>query len=254
MLPLSRAFVASLSTRSFIGSPECPRTQRHSIRCAFAASSSRRHRSMFATGSPAALRQLRRTQPVCQRVTPFFTYSLSVCSTTRHGRFSASSAIAAAVSSMRLLVVAGSAPDNSLSTPRNRRIAAQPPAPGLGLQPPSVQISTTSDAGGPGVTVTCSDAIGVLVRARQMEAQTAQIFQRILPRHQRARPACSANHTAASAGSGSPRPGTAPAAPPARHPTAGASRHRPRSMARALVTLNEKSGSKHQAFRHTATS
>ena len=104
---------------------------------------------MFATGSPAALRQLRRTQPWCQRVTPFLTYSLSVCSTTRHGRFSVSSAVAAAVSSMRLLVVAGSAPDSSRSTPRNRRIAAQPPGPGFGLQPPSVQISTTSEPAGP---------------------------------------------------------------------------------------------------------
>ena len=38
---------------------------------------------------------------------PFFTYWLSVWTTTWHGRFSASSAIAAAVSSMRLLVVVG---------------------------------------------------------------------------------------------------------------------------------------------------
>ncbi len=72
---------------------------------------------MLATGSPEALRQLRRTQPVCQRVMPFFTYSLSVCTTTRQGRFSVSSALAAAVSSMRLLVVALSPPESSRSAP-----------------------------------------------------------------------------------------------------------------------------------------
>src|SRR6185437_7761561 len=101
----SRAAVARRSARSFIGSPEWPRTQCHSTSCLALASSSRRHKSMLATGSPLALRQLRRTQPVCQRVMPFFTYSLSVWSATRHGRFSASSAAAAAVSSIRLFVV-----------------------------------------------------------------------------------------------------------------------------------------------------
>jgi hypothetical protein len=61
------------------------------------------------------LRQLLRTHPVTQRVTPLRTYSLSVCSTTRQGRLSASRALIAANSSMRLLVVAGSAPDSSRS-------------------------------------------------------------------------------------------------------------------------------------------
>src|SRR5579863_8991278 len=132
---------------------------------------------MLATGSPAALRQLRLTHPSCQRVAPFFRYWLSVCRTTLHGRFSASSAMVAAVSSIRLFVVAGSAPDSSRSTPWNRITAAHPPGPGFGLQPPSVQISTTSDADGPGVTVTSSDAIRMLVVRRQMEPQPPHVFQ-----------------------------------------------------------------------------
>ena len=40
---------------------------------------------MFLTGSPAALRQPFRTQPVLQRVMPLRTYSLSVWTTTRAG-------------------------------------------------------------------------------------------------------------------------------------------------------------------------
>ena len=70
-----------------------------------------------ATGSPEAVRQFLRTQPACQRVKPFLRYSLSVCNTTTQGRFRLSSATAAAVSSMRLLVVAVSAPVSSRSTP-----------------------------------------------------------------------------------------------------------------------------------------
>src|SRR5579883_2360501 len=132
---------------------------------------------MFATGSPAALRQFRRSQPSCQRVTPLRTYSLSVWRITRQGRFSASRALVAAVSSIRLLVVAGSPPESSRSTPRKRRIAAQPPGPGLGLQPPSVQISTT--------WAPSSEAIGPLVPRLQVKAQPAQIFERVLARHQR---------------------------------------------------------------------
>ena len=63
---------------------------------------------MFATGSLAAFFQLLRTQPLIQRLMPLRTYSLSVCSATLQGRFSASSALIAAISSIRLLVVAGS--------------------------------------------------------------------------------------------------------------------------------------------------
>src|SRR6185437_12899332 len=155
------------------------RTQCHSTSCLALASSSRRHRSMLATGSPAALRQLRRTQPVCQRVIPLRTYSLSVCRLTRHGRVSVSSAAAAAVSSMRLLVVTGSAPDSSRSWPRKRSTAPQPPGPGLGLQPPSVQIST---GGSPSRKL--SEAIGVLVPRGHVEAQAAQELDRILARDQ----------------------------------------------------------------------
>src|SRR3954453_23095142 len=121
---------------------------------------------MLATGSPLLLRQLRRAQPSAHRVTPLRRYSLSVCKTTRQGCFSASSAAAAAVSSMRLLVVAGSAPESSRSCAPKRRIAAQPPGPGLGLQPPSVQISTR-----PG-----SDAVGMLVAGSEMEAQALVVF------------------------------------------------------------------------------
>jgi hypothetical protein len=63
---------------------------------------------------------------------------------TAHGLVSASNAAIAAINSMRLLVVAGSVPDNSFSAPPAlRKIAPQPPGPGLPLQAPSVQISTS---------------------------------------------------------------------------------------------------------------
>ncbi|GAB2286248.1 hypothetical protein Dimus_020668 [Dionaea muscipula] len=98
------------------------------------------------------------------------------------GRVSASSASAAAVSSMRLLVVTGSAPDNSFSASPKRRIAAQPPGPGLGLQPPSVQISTTWR----GFALPVSSDIGGDPRGMAVEAQLAQIFNRVFRRHQSA--------------------------------------------------------------------
>src|SRR5215217_3192326 len=126
---------------------------------------------MFATGSFAALRQLLRTQPLIQRLMPFRTYSLSVCNTTVQGRFSASSALIAAVSSIRLLVVAGSPPESSRSTSPYFRIAAQPPGPGFGLQPPSVQISTACRSSG---------AKGGRPLGQREEAQLAQVFQRVL--------------------------------------------------------------------------
>src|SRR5574343_476681 len=50
----------------------------------------------------------------------------------------------AAVSSMRLLVVSFSPPHSSFSCGPRRRIAPQPPGPGLPLQAPSVKISTVS--------------------------------------------------------------------------------------------------------------
>src|SRR5258706_8127608 len=45
---------------------------------------------------------------------------------------------------MRLLVVAASPPHSSFSLPSTRRIAPQPPAPGLPRQAPSVKTSTGS--------------------------------------------------------------------------------------------------------------
>src|SRR6516162_2442203 len=58
------------------------------------------------------------------------------------GRFSASSAAMAAISSMRLLVVAPSPPLSSRSCGPARSTAPQPPGPGLPLQAPSVKMST----------------------------------------------------------------------------------------------------------------
>src|SRR5258705_12285613 len=59
-----------------------------------------------------------------------------------HGSLSALSAAMAAVSSIRLLVVAGSPPDNSFTLASCCSTAAQPPGPGLPAQPPSVWIVT----------------------------------------------------------------------------------------------------------------
>ena len=174
-------------------------------------------------------------------------YSLSVCSTTRAGlRVSASSAAAAAVSSMRLLVVdrVGCPSIRARWAPK-RRIAAQPPGPGLGLQPPSVQISTAGrPASGP------SESVGMLVPSRQVEAQPAQILHRVLRASPLRRAAwCSQSYSRVSRKrsaapwhiTGKRRP-----APPA---TSGRTALYSRSSARALVTLNWKSGSKHQAFK-----
>src|SRR3954447_12595376 len=72
----------------------------------------------------------------------------SVWSTTSHGRFSASRARIAASSSIRLLVVKDSPPDNSFSRTPERITAPQPPGPGLPLQAPSVKISTCKGSGG----------------------------------------------------------------------------------------------------------
>src|SRR5437016_5637497 len=62
------------------------------------------------------------------------------------GFLSASSALMAANSSMRLLVVMRSPPKISFSCSPERRIAAQPPGPGLPLHAPSVKISTGDPA------------------------------------------------------------------------------------------------------------
>src|SRR5574340_187638 len=76
---------------------------------------------------------------------------------------------------MRLLVVADSAPEISRSVLEKRRIAAHPPGPGFGRQPPSVQISTRGRL----------DSVGMLVPCFEMEIETAQILDRILARYQR---------------------------------------------------------------------
>src|SRR5574343_1185277 len=62
------------------------------------------------------------------------------------GRFIASMARIAAVSSIRLLVVSRSPPQSSFSCGPMRRMAPQPPGPGLPLQAPSVKISIVSVA------------------------------------------------------------------------------------------------------------
>src|SRR5262249_60916488 len=59
----------------------------------------------------------------------------------------------AAISSMRLFVVAGSLPDISFSLVPYRRITPQPPGPGLPLHAPSVKISTTGRPLAPGFLV-----------------------------------------------------------------------------------------------------
>src|SRR5580704_522809 len=87
---------------------------------------------------------------------------------------------------MRLLVVSASAPDSSFTTLRNVRIADQPPGPGFGLQPPSVQISTTLSGSGGSETMMSSETIGTSIGGRHVKAQPAQIFQRVLAGHQRA--------------------------------------------------------------------
>ncbi|MNY44320.1 hypothetical protein D3C86_1793370 [compost metagenome] len=91
------------------------------------------------TGFLSAVFQPRAFQPLIHSVMPCMTYLLSVCRSTRQGRFRASSAAMAAISSMRLLVVLGSPPHNSFSWPAPVcKMAPQPPGPGLPLQAPSV--------------------------------------------------------------------------------------------------------------------
>ena len=102
------------------------------------AATSRRHRSSFFTGFLAAVSQPLRCQPPSHLVTPSSRYLLSVCSRTGDGRLSVSSAWMAAISSIRLFVVAGSPPCSSFSTPFQRSTAPQPPGPGFPLHAPSV--------------------------------------------------------------------------------------------------------------------
>ena len=99
----------------------------------------------------------------------------------RAGRFSASSAAIAAISSMRLLVVFGLAALDLLARGHPQtRIAPQPPGPGLPEQAPSVKITTLP-------LIADQGHIRRASRTRVVEAQLAQIFERVLGLHQRAR-------------------------------------------------------------------
>ena len=79
---------------------------------------------------------------------PWLTYLLSVTTRTEHGRLSALSPSMTAFSSMRLLVVWGSPPDNFFSWPVDvwRSIVPQPPGPGFPLHAPSVKMMISGSA------------------------------------------------------------------------------------------------------------
>src|SRR3954471_11278433 len=80
---------------------------------------------------------------------------------------------------MRLLVVSGSPPESSRSRPSQRRIAAQPPGPGLPEQAPSVWTSTTTLSGS-------GEAIGRDPLDAAVETELAQVLARVLGLDQRA--------------------------------------------------------------------
>ena len=134
----SIARLASSSTRSLPGSPAWPLTHCQVRVCGAAAWSSCSHRSWFLTGFLSAVRQPRAFQDGSHSVMPLITYCESVCTVTRVGRFKAARPMMAAVSSMRLLVVAASDPDSSLCVPFQLSSTPQPPGPGLPRQAPSV--------------------------------------------------------------------------------------------------------------------
>jgi len=73
---------------------------------------------------------------------PFTTYSESLTSVTEQGSLSASSALIAAISSMRLLVVRRKPPDSSRRCSPYCRMAPYPPGPGLPVHAPSVNTTT----------------------------------------------------------------------------------------------------------------
>src|SRR5690606_22369927 len=76
---------ASTSTRSLSGSPECPFTQPHSMRCRPVAACRRSQRSRSFTGSPPAVFPPRRIQLRLHSVLPWRTYCESVCRVTSQG-------------------------------------------------------------------------------------------------------------------------------------------------------------------------
>src|SRR3954451_1019130 len=75
---------------------------------------------------------------------------------------------------MRLLVVSASPPESSRSRPSQRRMAAQPPGPGLPEQAPSVWTSTTTSSSGSG------ESIGRDSLDAAVEAELAQVLARVL--------------------------------------------------------------------------
>src|SRR3954453_21801813 len=74
---------------------------------------------------------------------------------------------------MRLLVVSASPPESSRSRPSQRRMAAQPPGPGLPEQAPSVWTSTTPLSGS-------GEAIGRDPLDAAVETELAQVLARVL--------------------------------------------------------------------------
>src|SRR5580693_6171741 len=97
------------------------------------------------------------------------------------GFFSASRALIAAISSMRLFVVNRSPPKISFSFSPMRRIAPQPPGPGLPLHAPSVKISTS----GLSLMIRRSQAVIPERRRAAVETQIGEVLERILALHQR---------------------------------------------------------------------
>src|SRR5438045_3280077 len=117
------------------------------------------------------------------------------------------------MSSMRLLVVSASPPLTSFSRSPKARIAPQPPGPGLPEQAPSVWMTTCGSLkvggllcvvafsdGKPASTpdqvrgrlfpennaaISLVDPVVAHAADRLMETQLAEIFQRVLPPHQR---------------------------------------------------------------------
>src|SRR5271166_4508188 len=109
---------------------------------------------------------------------------LSVCSRTRQGCLRDSSAAIAAISSMRLLVVAASPPISSFSWSPQRSSTPQPPGPGLPEQAPSVKMSMVFV----GVTLRPGgsiDAVGAGALDAAVEIELVEIFERVLRLDQR---------------------------------------------------------------------
>src|SRR5262245_40063128 len=117
-------------------------------------------------------------------------YWLSVWRSTRQGRFRACKAEIAARSSMRLLVVWASPPLSSFLWSPKARIAPQPPGPGLPEQAPSVWITTCGSLMGSPSSTPCPSSVDPVVAHaldRLVEAQLAEILDRVLRPHQCAR-------------------------------------------------------------------